>query len=264
MWADDQPSRTVANGEPMYASPAVQPGPAEVREAIRADRLALALQPIWETGSQRLAGHEALVRLRQPDGGVQAAAAWLPQVLAADASLAQALGNWMLDAGLGWLAEHPEVPSLHLNVTPHELSTLGYVGAVGGGLWRRGLDPHRLVLELVESERLTEVAAITPAVAALADLGVRLALDDFGFGPTPSVQLLQVLPVTLVKIDRAVVQADGVRDRAILAGLVGLVHAAEATVVVEGVETPAHLDAVVEAGADAWQGYLGGAPQLTG
>jgi EAL domain-containing protein (putative c-di-GMP-specific phosphodiesterase class I) len=126
-----------------------------------------------------------------------------------------------------------------------------------------GLPASVLCLEITESEALSEQAL--PALTALREAGFGLAIDDFGVGHS-SLARLRDLPATLVKLDRRFVERlpGTERDRAFFRGMTQLTTALGLTTVAEGVETPAQLQALRDAGCDACQGYLLGAPMPSG
>ena len=93
-------------------------------------------------------------------------------------------------------------------------------------------------------------------IQGLDELGVQCSIDDFGTGYS-SLTYLQRLPAQIVKIDQSFVRdmLDDERDRTLVRGIVGLAHAFNRHVVAEGVETPAHAEALRDLGCDGLQGY---------
>ena len=91
---------------------------------------------------------------------------------------------------------------------------------------------------------------------ALRGLGISLAIDDFGAGPS-SLAALQQLPVDVVTVDRSLVgglrRGDGA---AMLGGIVGLAHALGLEIVAEGVEAVGQVDQLRALGCDAGQGFF--------
>ncbi len=112
-----------------------------------------------------------------------------------------------------------------------------------------------MIIELSERIVATRGDAI-PNVQRLIDMGVMLALDDFGEGRT-SLAHLRGLPISQLKLDRLLVQqaCTAEADRIILESVVALAHDLRFTVVAEGVEDARHRAAVTAAGADLLQGY---------
>jgi diguanylate cyclase len=127
----------------------------------------------------------------------------------------------------------------------------------------KGLDPSRLQLELTEQAVLGDEAGPLKALTKLRDMGVRIALDDFGAGYW-NLPDLRRLPLHELKLAGSF--AMGLRsssdhaDQRIVAALVDLAHALELTVTAEGVETLAQLRRLRALGCDAGQGSLFGLP----
>jgi EAL domain-containing protein (putative c-di-GMP-specific phosphodiesterase class I) len=122
-------------------------------------------------------------------------------------------------------------------------------------------DPTSLVLEITESEVLTDDAATLENIAALRRLGVRIALDDFGTGYSTFLHLLR-LPVDIVKIDKSFVDILGQGDdsRSMAAALIQLARTLGYATIAEGVETAAQLESLRLMGCDLAQGYHLGRP----
>ena len=135
-------------------------------------------------------------------------------------------------------------------------------------LRRTGLAGSSLVLEVTESTVMTEQSEVIAVLTDLRAAGVRIAIDDFGTGYS-SLSRLHELPVDVIKIDRSFVHAaapdDGtVGDTTMIELLVALAGSLRLGLVAEGIETPAQLAAVKDAGATFGQGFLLGRPEPAG
>lgn len=152
----------------------------------------------------------------------------------------------------------PVCPTLSLNV---HASTLGQDEHFGALLLdtaaMNGFEPEQLVVEIVEQSSLWNSAGFARALDGIRGAGIAVALDDFGVGHSNFQFLVDIRP-DYVKIDRCFVAGchkDPVR-RAVLRSIAELARAVGATVVAEGVETPAELAVVRDAGISLVQGYL--------
>ncbi|MCI3950324.1 MAG: Diguanylate cyclase/phosphodiesterase with sensor(S) [Acidimicrobiales bacterium] len=127
-----------------------------------------------------------------------------------------------------------------------------------------GRRPLSLWLEITETLLLEDPIVTASLLTELRGLGVKLAIDDFGTGYS-SLAYLRRFPVDCLKIDRSFVSGlDGDSDsRPIAAAIVEMAHALGLRVVAEGVETSTQLEALVDLGCDAAQGFLF-APALPG
>jgi len=145
-----------------------------------------------------------------------------------------------------------------VNLSPGQLRDgKGFAHRVGAILRATGFDPTCLELEITESLLVQHVESNFEALRTIADLGVRLVVDDFGMGYS-SLSYLKRLPIHGLKIDRSfvrdiVVDAD---DAAIVHAVVSLARSLQLSVTAEGVETEAQRAALRELGCERWQGFL--------
>jgi EAL domain-containing protein (putative c-di-GMP-specific phosphodiesterase class I) len=144
-----------------------------------------------------------------------------------------------------------------VNVSAYELRNPSFAGHLALALARHsGLPRGTLRLEVLESAALPDMAAAADVMRACVALGVEFSLDDFGTGYS-SLTYLKRLPASTIKIDRSFVAgmlADP-GDRAIVLGVIGLAQVFGREAVAEGVESPAHVAALVEAGCGLGQGH---------
>ncbi len=211
-----------------------------------------ALQPIIDTDTGRVVGHEAL--LRGPEG-----TPWeSPAVLFA---AAVRLGHQViLEANARHLAirrltDLPTAQRLFVNI-----DAMVYDMPAAPG--HHGILPHRIVLEISERQPIVDNPALWDQVRAWRESGFAIALDDYGTGYMGLGALLRLRP-DLLKLDRVVVQSverDPVH-RAAVKNMVDLGRDLEITVIAEGVETLAEFWALRACGVRYMQGFLLGKPQ---
>lgn len=124
-----------------------------------------------------------------------------------------------------------------------------------------GMAPRRVCVEILETDCADE-GLLREAVAAYRDMGVTIAMDDFGVGRSNFDRIVSIRP-DIVKIDRSVL-ADAVGDvkaREALPGIVKLLHDAGARVAAEGIESAAEALVAVTSGADYLQGFYFARPR---
>lgn len=236
---------------------------ADLRDAVERDQFVLRFQPIVELSTGRLTGAEALVRWQHPQEGEVEPADFVP--LAEQLGLAPALGRtvlWRAIAQAGeWsrlLGDRPFTMSI--NVSAHEVADPDLVAFVADRCHAHGVDPAQVRVELTETAVLGDRSGAVARLAALRELGVTVALDDFGTGQA-SLSALRDLPVDVLKIDASFVSGlPRSTDRAVVALIVGLARELGLVTVAEGVETEEQAAALRDAGVDAAQGLLFGAP----
>ncbi|HEU4676350.1 MAG TPA: EAL domain-containing protein, partial [Motilibacteraceae bacterium] len=150
-------------------------------------------------------------------------------------------------------------PAVGLNVSGRCLGGGELVLRLEETMARHRLEPAALVVEVTETVATRPAALDT--LAQVAELGLQIAVDDFGTGHSSLARLAR-FPVHFLKIDRQfVVNADrDPRDRVVLRAVAELAHALGLLTVAEGIETEAQLAVVQEAGCDLLQGFLLGRP----
>ena len=225
------------------------------------DEFHLAFQPIIDVTKGALRGWEVLARWNHPTLGNVSPSVFIP--IAERCGLIGTIGDLVLEEALRHLVDMPPAAEadeqdvyLSVNVSPAQLTRKDFAGYIANTLHARGIMPSQICIEITEG-----VFTDAEAVATLKEirrLGVLVAVDDFGIGHS-SLSSLRRLPVDIVKLDRSFLpkqDADLVSDRSFLHAVVALAHTTGVKVVIEGVETQAQLDAVVQAGVDAIQGFL--------
>ena len=230
----------------------------DVRRAVSAGEFHLAYQPVVDLATGTLTGVEALIRWDHPLRGAVPPSEFIP--VAERTGLIVALGRWVMgEAARQARAWQDAGLDLHVavNLSPIQFGDAGLVDDLRNTIRRHGIDPGRLVLEITESVFIDNAANAVTTMRALNELGVALALDDFGQGYS-SLSYLKMLPLQLVKIDRAFV--DGLprspADQAIVRAVVTLASELGMAVLAEGVETLDQLAHVRRLGCGSVQGFL--------
>lgn len=235
----------------------------ELRQAVRDARIGTAFQPMLALGRagipDRLCGLEMVARWTREDGTAVPALRFVP--LAEELGLAPVLGLQLLDQGLAallrWHEAGLKVATLSLDVSCSQLEDADFARQVAGRLRGCGIEPNRLVAE-IPAAGFVDTEQTRSTLAMLRSLGVGIAVD--GFGRTGmSLTALRQLPVTAVKLDRALAGDLGVDDT-LPSTMVGLCHALGMTCLADGIESQAQLDAARALGVDAVQGHLIGRP----
>jgi EAL domain-containing protein (putative c-di-GMP-specific phosphodiesterase class I) len=145
-----------------------------------------------------------------------------------------------------------------VNVSGVQLLQSDVPAVVAQVLERHRLSADRLVVEITESAILPDSLRIRETMAELRQLGVQVAIDDFGSGYS-SIGYLDWLPVDIVKLDQRFLAGDlDRRRRNLVAATAQLVRSIGARTLAEGIETDEQWDVVREAGIDFGQGYLFG------
>ncbi|CAG2152593.1 hypothetical protein LMG31506_04655 [Cupriavidus yeoncheonensis] len=213
-------------------------------------------QPILDLRSGRVRKVEALARLRDGDE-VLPPAAFLPHFGQEELYelYIQGLDRALHDRNL-WM-EHGLELDLSVNLPPSALCDSRYFEATYRALVRHACQPSALTLEILEGNSIDCVDHAAEQFHKFTALGVRMAEDDLGSGHS-SLTRLRELSFDWVKIDRGIVRLTGNDNIEVLHfvhQLTRLSHALGKTVIVEGVEDLALIDAITILGADAAQGF---------
>lgn len=238
-----------------------------LRRALDERALEVHYQPIIDLTSDRIAGAEALVRLRDADGSLLPPAEFID--VAEESGLIGRLGAAVFVTALrhaaGWTARYRDLQfNISVNVSARQVADPEFARFVASELSANGLAPHSLSLELTESTLIDGNPATERTLADLAALGVQLGLDDFGTGFS-SLAYLKRFPIDFVKIDRSFTDGLGVddNDTAIVRATIALAHSLGIRVVAEGVESEQQRDLLRELGCENGQGYLFAKPLET-
>lgn len=229
----------------------------EMRVALEREDFQLVYQPKLHLGSRRVSGAEALLRWRHPERGLVPPGRFIP--FAEQTGFIREITPWLLSKviaqGAAWRdAGLAIVPSINLSAP--DLLDRGLPDLVRRLLQEHRLSPDAVCLEITESALMEDPELAQQHLAALADLGVKLSIDDYGVGQA-SLAYVRNLPVHELKIDQTFTRSLGsaTKDAAIVGSTIAMGHALGLVVVAEGVETAADLDWLTAHGCDTGQGY---------
>ena len=226
----------------------------ELPRALSANELELHYQPIIAAHGGRIVGVEALLRWTHPTRGPIGPAVFIP--VAEQMGLMDTLGAFVLRRALHEAKRWPDL-YIAVNLSPLQVRDRTIVDLVRSALEESGVAPSRLMLEITEGVLIDNPEEMVKRIEDLHDLGVRVALDDFGSGYS-NLSYLQRFPLDKLKIDRSFVVALGTSANGgvIIQAIVALGRALGLSVLVEGVETEQQRVLLRLAGCDEMQGFL--------
>jgi diguanylate cyclase (GGDEF)-like protein len=227
----------------------------DLRHAIGAEEITIHYQPIVNLATGEATGFEALARWQHPRRGMVMPGEFIP--LAEDTGLIGALGNYVLANACRQAVNWPANFKVAVNLSPSQLARPNFRLEVITILNACGLSPLRLELEITESVRLIENAAMRDVLHDLRALGIGIALDDFGTGYS-SLGYLQSFPFDKIKIDLSFIQAlgDGGPAEAIVDALLTLANNLGKTTTAEGIESNWQREWLRDRGCSEGQGYF--------
>jgi diguanylate cyclase (GGDEF)-like protein/PAS domain S-box-containing protein len=234
-----------------------------LRRVLERNELELHYQPRIRASDGCVVGAEALVRWRHPEHGMVSPAKFIP--IAEETGQIVPIGAWILDEACRqhaqWRAEGLGEVTVSVNVSAVQLRDATLPDRLAEALARHRVGPGAVEIELTETFLMENATATVERLARLKQIGVSLAIDDFGIGYS-SLNYLHRFPIDKLKVDQSFVRdmLDDPADWAITKAIIALGHTLGLTVSAEGVEREAERERLAEAGCDELQGYLFGRP----
>jgi diguanylate cyclase (GGDEF)-like protein/PAS domain S-box-containing protein len=230
---------------------------ARLRKSVKRAELVLHYQPIFTLPEGKPVAVEALLRWHDPERGLVSPAEFIPA--AEDTGLIEPIGGWVLDELCRQAAEWRGLglsPRLGVNVSPRELRRPEYADTLARAMERHSVEPSRVMVEVTESVAMGEAGAARKLISRLSDLGVGIAIDDFGEGFS-SLSRLRELPVQQLKIDRSFMRdvPESESPSAVITAIIRLAEALGREVVAEGVEREEQRRFLIDQGCPLAQGY---------
>ena len=250
------------DGETQHAGRTAAQLEADLLKAIDRGEIEVHFQPQYALegdGAEHLSGAEALARWNHPMLGQVGAGPLF--AIAERADFVAQLSRHIAEVALRAAALWPQPLRLSLNVTAADLAVGRYAEDLRQALDLSGFPAERLTLEVTEQVLLADMALAERSLAELAEMGVRLALDDFGAGFC-NFHYLKILRLHYLKLDRSMVVgiAEDKRDLAILRAILAMAKALDLGVIAEGVEHESQRLAVAREGCGWYQGFVRAQP----
>ena len=232
----------------------------QLERALAGGEMAVVYQPIVSIHTGRIVGIEALLRWNHPQRGLITPPAFLE--VAEETGAIGPIGDWVISQAASTLRTLLDDNTLersvavHVNVSPRQLSDVGFVERTTNALAGAGVDMRQLVLEFTESTALAGNPAVTRSLNALSRLDVRLSIDDFGTGYS-SLAHLRDFRAAQLKLDGTFIRNIGREnsDDPIVRSIVQLAHSLDMTVVAEWVQSAEQLQRLRLLGCDHAQGH---------
>jgi diguanylate cyclase (GGDEF)-like protein/PAS domain S-box-containing protein len=234
---------------------------ADLRHALGRGELEVEYQPLVDLLRGTVIGCEALVRWRHPTRGTIMPSVFIP--IAEESSAIVEIDRWVLRqacAAAATFRTFDPAFRIAVNLSARDLREPALATMIGALLAEYDIAASALILEVTETAALDDDAL--PGLRRLRELGVHIAMDDFGIGYS-SLAHLKRLPLTMLKIDRTFIRdvIEDEYDRAIVISIVNVAKAFGLRVVAEGIETDEQAAFVRSLGCEEGQGYRFGKPQ---
>jgi diguanylate cyclase (GGDEF)-like protein len=230
----------------------------DLRAALASGQLRLVYQPIYNLVDLSLVGVESLLRWDHPTDGILLPDEFVP-ILEQTGQIRE-VGAWVLRKACAQLAEwHAQGQTLTMavNVSARQLDDDRVIDHICDALKLSGLDPRALIIEVTETALMRDAKSAALRLQAVKDLGVSIAVDDFGTGFS-SLAYLQQFPVDCIKIDKSFISSMGSSpgSLALIRTFVQLGRDLGLKTLAEGVETTTEMELLRADHVNEAQGYL--------
>ncbi len=232
----------------------------DLRNAIRADQIVPYFQPILDLQTGLVVCYEVLARWPHAERGLIQPGQFIK--IATETGLIGALTiNLLRRACQEVAADCPGTPRIAINIAPVQLRDTVLPQKILKVLSECGFPATRLEIEVTEDALVTDVTMAKTILTSLKNLGVRVALDDFGIGYS-SLQHLSELPFDALKIDQTFVRSmnDNSESLAIVKTILQLAKNMNLEVIAEGIETAEQAFILRTLGCGLGQGFYLGRP----
>ncbi|HET7086854.1 MAG TPA: GGDEF and EAL domain-containing protein [Rhizomicrobium sp.] len=228
--------------------------------ALKEKRLKLAFQPIVGSRSRKISHYECLLRMVKPDGSILTAGHFVPA--AEQMGIVHLMDRFALEAAIAQLRAHKDL-TLAVNVSGTAASDPAWLNDFVDYVRNAKDVAARLIVELTETAALHHFEENAQFVSQLREVGVRVAIDDFGAGYT-SFRNLQMLHVDTVKIDGSYVKdlSQSPENQVFVRTLVGLAKSFDIKTVAEWVGSDEDAALLQSFGVDYFQGFFFGEPVI--
>jgi diguanylate cyclase (GGDEF)-like protein len=231
----------------------------DLSRSIERGQLRVVYQPIVGMDELALVGFEALIRWEHPQLGLVRPDHFIP--IAEDTGFIVEIGEWIMRESLAQLHRWDEQfgttsLTMNVNVAKRQLIHPNFIPMVRSALDESRIAHERLKLEITESTVIDPRHDMSQTIREVHNLGVQIAMDDFGTGHS-SLSLLHQFDLDVIKIDKSFIQGmgDSREMSAVLHAIIALTQNMGKRVVAEGVETEEQIACLISHGCDMVQGY---------
>jgi diguanylate cyclase (GGDEF)-like protein len=231
----------------------------DIRAALERGQFEVCYQPVVSLEHGSILAAEALLRWEHPEKGMISPSLFIP--IAEEIGMIGQIGDYVLRAAcaqtMAWGEEGIHLSHVGVNVSTRQVHDASWLDSVIAALSGTGIDARCLSLELTESDFAADYESMREALQKVQELGISLAIDDFGMGQS-SLNRLKEFPVTHLKIDGSFVR-DIEHDKsgcALVRSIVEMAHGQGIKVTAEWVETESQMEILRSIGCDFAQGYF--------
>ena len=232
----------------------------DMHDALDENQFEIVYQPIVDLSTGMILKAEALIRWNHPQRGIINPVDFISA--AEETGVINAFGDWIFREAAKqvshWREKYHPAFQISVNTSPVQFRSEG----IDPSDWLRhlsnlGLSGQGIVVDITESLLLEDNPKVADQLLALHDMGIEIALDDFGSGYS-ALSNLKKYHIDYIKIDQAFVKSlfTGANDLALCEAIVALAHTLGIKVIAEGIETPAQHEMLANRNCDFAQGFL--------
>ncbi len=231
----------------------------DVTRALQMNQFSLVYQPKITVQTGLIEGAEILLRWRHDTLGWVSPGEFI-DIAEADGQIND-IGEWVIDNGIAELSRLSrichEIKSFSINVSASQLMNIKIVQTLKNALQKYQVQANKIEIEVTETSLIKNLSATSRTLNALKDIGIKIAIDDFGVGYS-SFAYLTKLPIDILKLDRALLEDIEYNEdtQLLVENLVSTCHNLNIEVVAEGIESKAALDKVNITNCDYVQGFF--------
>jgi len=236
---------------------------ARIQKALAEQRFVLHYQPIFNINKNCINHYEALVRMKDEQGGIVPPGKFIP--IAEKTGLINEIDRYVLKEAvidLKKFHEQGRVITMSVNLSATAIAKMDFIASIEKLIQHYQVERSHLIFELTETSAVEDVATTAEVIGKCRRLGYKFSLDDFGVGFASWFYLRQ-LPVDFVKIDGSFVRnlASKEEDRLFVKAINDVAQGLGKKTIAEFVENAESLKMLKELGVDYAQGYYIGKPQ---
>ncbi|TVP53250.1 MAG: EAL domain-containing protein, partial [Halomonas sp.] len=212
-----------------------------------------------DAASGNIRSVETLIRWHHPTKGLVPPGVFIP--IAEQTGQIIVIGRWVLERACYDIAQlnatRKQPLAVAVNISPMQFRRNGFMDELKAALYKSGLPPSLLELEVTEGTLMTNTDQAVALLNEVRDLGISVALDDFGTGFS-SLSYLRDLPISKVKLDRLFISgiSQNVKNAAIVQGVITMAHHLDLLVVAEGIETKEEQTDLQQSQCNLLQGFF--------
>jgi len=229
----------------------------DIRSGLDNHEFYLIYQPKVNLKSGSINGYEALIRWNRKGIEIIPPNDFIP--FAEETGLIISIGKYVLEEACrqaaSWIKQGVSFQTISVNISPVELEQNDFLANLKAVLDKTGLPPHYLEIELTENVLMKNMDRLLKLLHEIKDIGIKLAMDDFGSGFS-NFRYLSELPIHTLKIDRSLLSQELIgKDAVIVSSIIRIGHSLGLEVVAEGVETAEVVEFLQKCSCHTGQGY---------